>query len=155
MLASVLVMDGRQSLSFRWLLLLTAAPLVILPALYHPLASFDEAWYAAVARNIRHTGDWLSLTYNGEHYWDKPPILIWLTAACYRLFGQSEFVTRLPAMAASFACLLVVYQFARLHGGRQVGLLAGLLLLTAQDFVRFSAKGQMDVPIALLVTAQL
>ena len=137
------------------LLLLLATLLIVPPALINPMASFDEAWYASVARNILRTGEVLTLEYNGQPFHDKPPLSVWPTAAFFALLGEHDFVARLSAILCGLACVSVVYWFARGIGGSLVGLLAGLTLLTAQDFLRFAAKGQTDVPLTLLITAQL
>jgi hypothetical protein len=36
------------------------------------------------------TGDWITPHADGVRYLEKPPLLYWLTALCYRLGGVSE-----------------------------------------------------------------
>lgn len=148
---------GKQTDSNRYAvsLMLLSLLLLIPPALYNPMASFDEAWYASVARNVVATGDWLTFHYNGEPFWEKPPVGLWMIAASFRLFGISDFAARIPAIVCGIVCVLVAYRFGTRHGGVRVGALAALILISAQDFVRFAAKGQLDVPLTLLVTAQI
>ncbi|QDU60964.1 Undecaprenyl phosphate-alpha-4-amino-4-deoxy-L-arabinose arabinosyl transferase [Planctomycetes bacterium Pan216] len=131
------------------------AMMVLPAAIYNPMASFDEAWYASVGRNVLHSGDWLTFYYNGEPFWEKPPLFLWTTAVSFKLFGVSDFASRIFTMGCGLACLLAVFGFVRREVNVAVALLTGLVLLGAQDFVRFSAKGQMDIPVTLFLTLQL
>lgn len=129
--------------------------LILPPAWFHPLASFDEAWYAGVSRNMLQDGDWWTLKYNGDIFWDKPPIAIWATGVSYRSFGVGEFPSRLFAIACGVATILALYHWGRLQNGPRFGLLVGLLLLGMHDWLRFCAKGQMDVPVTLFVVGHV
>jgi 4-amino-4-deoxy-L-arabinose transferase len=55
------------------------------------LVSWDEAWYAEIARNIIKSGDIFNLTWNQMAYYDHPPVGFWLIAIGEILFGYSEF----------------------------------------------------------------
>ena len=129
--------------------------LTVPAAIYNPMASFDEAWYASVSRNVLHTGDWWTFYYNGAPFWEKPPLTLWGTSLSFKLFGVSDFAARLTALACGALLVVAVFAFCRRTGTTALGVLAALLLLTAQDFVRFAAKGQMDVPVALFITCHL
>src|SRR5581483_2308040 len=60
----------------------------------------DEARYAEIAREMLARGDWLIPHLNYVPYVEKPPLLYWLTALSFRLFGLSEFAARLtPALS--------------------------------------------------------
>ena len=52
------------------------------------LRNGDEARYAIVAENILHTGDWVTLHYLDEPYFQKSPARFWLSAALYRVAGS-------------------------------------------------------------------
>lgn len=138
----------------RLLLLGLAALLLVPPALFNPFAE-DEACYAAIARAVARGGDWLTFQYNGNPFWEKPPLVLWGMSASFVAFGPGELAARLVPMACGMLLLLLIFQFARLQGGVRLGMLAALILLCCQDFVRFSARGQMDVPLTLLLSAGL
>lgn len=150
---------GRLSVQQRWAVTLLAGLLILPPAFLHPMASVDEALYASTARNMLQRGDWLTFYYNGHPFWDKPPVTMWLMGISFSLFGVSEFTARLPIVLCALGCVALVMEFGRrLGGGKQgmfVGLGAGLFLLTSQDFLRFSAKAQTDIPLTLLLVAQM
>ena len=151
---------GRDSTSRRaaWTVAvpLGLACVLILPlAIRNPMASTDEAWYASISRDIVDSGDWLTLHYNGEPWWEKPPLAIWGTAVAFQCLGVWELPARLVSVLSGLGAVAMVYAFMRRRGGAAAGMLAGFILLTAQDFLRFSAKGQLDVPLALLLSLQL
>ncbi len=137
-------------------LLATVAALFLYRLGADALRDWDEATYAAVAREMLERRDWLSPSLGDVYFPNKPPLLYWLMAAFDRLFGAGEFSSRLPA--ALFGLLGVVGVFLvgrRLHG-RKTGLLAALVLATAPQWLRFSRQAMLDVPLsAALVFAML
>src|ERR1044072_6395448 len=64
----------------------------------NPLQTWDEAVYAQSAKEMVRTGDWLTPHWNGEYFYQKPPLTIWVTALLFRLFGVSEFTARTVAV---------------------------------------------------------
>src|SRR5580693_2003978 len=70
------------------------AAVVLLPLLGHkPLAEWDEGIYAEVSREMLH-GSWLVPRWNTHLWLEKPPLMLWITAAFFKLFGVSEFWAR-------------------------------------------------------------
>ena len=51
------------------------------------LAPWDEAIYAQVSKEIARGEGWLTLHWAYQPWFEKPPLLMWITAALYRLFG--------------------------------------------------------------------
>lgn len=52
-----------------------------------PLTDGDSAFYAKIAKNMAVTGDWLTLKYgDAGTIINKPPLMIWLTAASFKVF---------------------------------------------------------------------
>ncbi len=75
-----------------------------------PLWDEDESRFAAIARTMVETGDWVVPTYNGTLAVDKPVLMHWCMAACMSVFGVNEFAARLPSVIATF---LVAVALAR------------------------------------------
>lgn len=75
-----------------------------------PLWDEDESRFAAIARTMVETGDWVVPTYNGTLAVDKPVLMHWCMAACMSVFGINEFAARLPSVIAT---LLVALALAR------------------------------------------
>ena len=52
-----------------------------------PLIDPDEPRYASTAREMALNGDWIVPHFNGEPRINKPPIVYWAIALCYKLLG--------------------------------------------------------------------
>lgn len=73
-----------------------------------------EPLFAEAARQMTVTGDWLTPFFNGEHRFDKPPLIYWLMAIAYETIGVNEWAVRLPsALAALGVVSLGGYTLAR------------------------------------------
>ena len=113
------------------------------------LAAWDEAIYAQVSKEIAQSGYWLTLHWEYQPWFEKPPLFMWITAFFYRLFGVSEFWARLPSALSGIALVGVTYLIGKLTSGKRVGFLAALILLTCYHFLSFSRFGTMDVMLTL------
>ncbi|NBD18085.1 MAG: glycosyltransferase [Cyanobacteria bacterium] len=56
-----------------------------------------EPLFAEAARQMVETGNWITPYFNGETRFDKPPLVYWLMAIGYQLFGVNEWAVRLPS----------------------------------------------------------
>jgi 4-amino-4-deoxy-L-arabinose transferase-like glycosyltransferase len=127
------------------------AVLLLLPGLgASPFDDPGEGQHAEIAREVS-TGDgWLTLRLNGVRYFDKPPLLYWLTAAAFSRFGPSEWAGRLPPLAgAALACAATAFLGTRLLGPAGGVIAAGALLSSAL----FVAFGRYLRPETLFVAA--
>lgn len=88
----------------------------------------DEPRYAGTAHNMLKTGDFIVPYFNGNFRFTKPVMTYWIVAAAFQIFGESEFVARMPAgLAVALSCL-IVYRLGNRYMGRPAGLLAALML---------------------------
>jgi 4-amino-4-deoxy-L-arabinose transferase-like glycosyltransferase len=62
----------------------------------HPFLDWDESIYAQVARESLRNHQWLNFTYFGEHWFEKPPLGLWIISAGYALGGINEWSARIP-----------------------------------------------------------
>ncbi len=111
------------------------------------LQSFDEAWYAVIARNVLLHSNPLQLWFNGTPFIDHPPLGFWLMATVYRLFGISEFTTRTISALTGVGSLLLLYGIGKQLVHRNVGLVASLMLGSSLWFVYRARSGNLDVPL--------
>ncbi|MBI3619936.1 glycosyltransferase family 39 protein [Candidatus Roizmanbacteria bacterium] len=112
---------------------------------YSTLASWDEAWYGSIARNILKTGSWFLLTFNGKPYFDHPPLGFWLMAISYKLFGINEFSTRLPSAFLGLVSVFLIFTIAyEMTKKKVVGLAASLILGTCVWYVIRVRSGNLD-----------
>jgi 4-amino-4-deoxy-L-arabinose transferase-like glycosyltransferase len=83
------------------LVLLAAAASLGLGVARTPLWDEDEPRFAAIARTMAETGDWIVPTFNGELAVDKPVLMHWAMAAATLVCGDSEIALRWPAVLAT------------------------------------------------------
>jgi len=111
------------------------------------LGSWDEAWYGSIARTISQTNEWMLMQFNGKPYFDHPPMGFWLMAISYRLFGVSEFTTRLPSAFLGLLSTLLLYKTSLLLFSKKVvGFSAALILGTSVWYVLRVRSGNLDSP---------
>ena len=119
-----------------------------------PLRDWDEGIVAGVARNIWRaepgSQTWLYPTINyGEPYWNKPPLIHWLIALNYRLFGVSEWSTRLVPALLSACSVPLVYLIAReLFPHLATAIFSALVYLTLLPVARHGRLAMLDGAIA-------
>jgi 4-amino-4-deoxy-L-arabinose transferase-like glycosyltransferase len=115
----------------------------------------DEGRYAEIPREMVMTGDWLTPRLNGVKYFEKPPLVYWITALSIRLFGLSEWSIRLvPALFALLGCLTLYVAGTNLYG-RSAGTLATVVLATSVLYFSLSRLITLDMPVTVLLTAAL
>jgi 4-amino-4-deoxy-L-arabinose transferase-like glycosyltransferase len=83
------------------IVLLAAAASLGLGVAGTPLWDEDEPRFAAIARTMAETGDWIVPTFNGELAVDKPVLMHWAMAAATLVCGDSEIALRWPAVIAT------------------------------------------------------
>lgn len=118
-----------------------------------PLRNWDEAWYGEIIKNMASGNyDLLIPFWNGQHFFDKPPLYFWLTLPLFKIFGAGELQTRLISILAGAFAILLTYLIAKKIFNRRVGIIGSVVFLTlGQVVVRFS-HGNLD---ALLVASFL
>jgi 4-amino-4-deoxy-L-arabinose transferase-like glycosyltransferase len=87
----------------------------------------DESRYAAIAREMAESGDWVSPRLNGTAYWEKPPLLYWSTAASIKTFGPVDGAARLPVRLSAVATAVLLLLFG---GVRRAGPWAAMVFLS-------------------------
>lgn len=105
-------------------LVLALAALSCFVGLAHPLQNLNEGLYARVALEMLHSSDWIIPTLDGVPYLEKPPLMYWLTAASFALFGVTEWSARATPVIGELLALGAVAWFARRRLGRTAALVA-------------------------------
>jgi 4-amino-4-deoxy-L-arabinose transferase-like glycosyltransferase len=115
----------------------------------------DEGIHAAMARNMVVTGDWVTPTFNGEGFYDKPVLFNWLGALSFELLGFTELAARLPSAVLGLASVLLTYLLGRKMFGSSVGFLGGLVLATSGLFMVLARAVQYDMVLTFFTTLAL
>src|SRR5881628_2278598 len=115
----------------------------------------DPVIYAAVAKSMLVRGEWTTLYLAGQPFFDKPPLVVWLAALAFKLFGVSTWSARLPGVALGIAACLVLWRLGAFLFDERVGLAAGAILALTPGFVRFGSTLLLDPALALGAPAVL
>jgi 4-amino-4-deoxy-L-arabinose transferase-like glycosyltransferase len=127
--------------------------LIYVPGLFSPpLLDDADSVHAEAAREMLTRHDYVTLHADGIRYFDKAPLLYWLTAASYAQFGFTEFGTRLPLTLLVLALLLASYTLGREIGGDNAGLFAALILGTAVGPYLYTRFLIPDIVVGLWLT---
>ena len=113
------------------------------------LVSFDEAWYADIARNILKNADPINLTWNGRAFIDHPPGGFWLTTLSYLVFGVSEFSARFSSAISGLLTLVFTYLLGKKLFNKAVGFCSAVALASSPWFLFRARSGNLDVPLTL------
>jgi len=113
--------------------------------------------YAEVARQMVHSGDWIVPRLRGELYLDKPILLIWLIALPSALVGNvTPLLARIPsALSAMGGIALTFYLGKRMFRDYRVGAIAGLILLSSQEYFWQSRTARTDMLLTFFILASL
>ena len=115
----------------------------------------DEPRYAAIAREMAVSGDWITPRLDGEPWFEKPALLYWMGAAAARLGFDDDRATRLPVALLSIGFLIYFYLALASSFGRNAAFLASMILGTSVGWVAFSHAGIFDLPLAVTVSVAL
>jgi 4-amino-4-deoxy-L-arabinose transferase-like glycosyltransferase len=136
-------------------LILLLAPLFFYKLGASSLVSFDEAWYAGVARNIYESGDFINMNFNGKVYYDHPASGYWLSAIAFKIFGLNEFAARLPQALSGLLSLVVVYLLGKELFNRTVGFIGALALSSSLWFMFRARSGNLDISLTFFFLLSL
>lgn len=86
---------------------------------------------------------------------EKPPLIFWLMAISYKIFGVNEFAVRFIPAAFGIFSILLTYLLAKQFFEKKVALLSSLLLSLCQFHVKYSRQGMLDVPLTFFILLTL
>ncbi len=115
------------------------------------LEDFDEAIYAQISKEIVEDGNWLTLHWGYTPWLKKPPVFMWSTAILFHLFGVNEFWARAASAFSGIGLAIITYFIGQFVYDKQIGLLAGLILLTSNQFVASARFGTTDIMLTLFI----
>ncbi|HEY8188623.1 MAG TPA: glycosyltransferase family 39 protein [Pyrinomonadaceae bacterium] len=111
----------------------------------------DESIYAESAKEMVQTGDWLTPHWNGVAFFQKPPILMWLTALLFKGFGISETAARTVAALSGVGAVITTLLLARRYFDEIPAVVATLALLFSAPFFTFARSAMMDVLLTFFI----
>ena len=141
---------------FFWIVILFAAA-VYLGCILSPPSLMDDvdAVQAQIARNMLSSGDWVTARLDGVAYLEKPPLIYWMIAISYKVFGVHDWAARIPIALSAIALCFTTAAFGAWAFGRRAGFYAGLCMSTCIGLFLFTRILVPDVVLTLGITLAL
>jgi 4-amino-4-deoxy-L-arabinose transferase-like glycosyltransferase len=126
-----------------WRLYLTVllfAGIIYLGCIVSPPSLMDDvdAVQAQISRNMLTSGDWVTARLDGVAYLEKAPLVYWLMAGSYKIFGVHDWAARIPIALSVMALAWLTAAFGVWAFGRRAGLYAGLCMATCIGLFLFT-----------------
>ncbi|MDQ6665886.1 MAG: glycosyltransferase family 39 protein [Acidobacteriota bacterium] len=115
----------------------------------------DEPRYASIGRAMAQSGDWITPRLWGEPWFEKPPLLYWMTGAAFRLRLSADLAPRLPVALLSVAFLLFYAWILRREFGMRAAVYAAVMLGTSAGWLAYSHVSVTDLPLAATFSAAM
>ncbi len=118
---------------------------------YRDLFQTDEGRYAEIPREMLASGDWVTPRLDGFKYFEKPVLQYWTTAIAYRLFGESNWTSRLwTALTGFLGVLMAAWVGFRLFD-RRTAWCAALLLGSSLYYVIMGHFNTLDMAVSFFM----
>jgi len=114
-----------------------------------------DAVQAQIARNMLSSGDWVTARLDGVAYLEKPPLIYWMIAISYKIFGVHDWAARIPIALSAIALCFTIAAFGAWAFGRRAGFYAGLCMSTCVGLWLFTRILVPDVMLTLVITLAL
>lgn len=114
-----------------------------------------DAVQAQIARNMLSSGDWVTARLDGIAYLEKSPLIYWMMAVSYRIFGVHDWAARLPLALSIVLLCWLTYRFATWAFDENAGLYAGVALSTSMGLFLFTRILIPDAIVTLCITVAI
>jgi 4-amino-4-deoxy-L-arabinose transferase-like glycosyltransferase len=118
----------------------------------------NEGLYAQIAREMLHSGDWRHWVIphlNTLVYMEKPPLLYWLTALSFAIFGESAWSARLVPALSALTTVALMLRFGRYVAREQASRLAAIIFISGLGVTIMSRNLMFDMLLTALFSAAL
>ncbi len=115
----------------------------------------DEGRFAQIGREMAASGNFLVPHLNGIEQFYKPPLVYWINAVGYEIFGVSEWSARLPSALSFFGVIWLTGWMGWRLAGRAVGWMAALILASMMEPYALGRQITLDMTLTFWITAAL
>ncbi len=135
---------------------LVAAAIYLVSVLAPPHLMDDvDAVQATIAKNMLSSGDWVTARLDGVKYLEKSPLVYWMMATSFAVFGVTDWAARLPIVLSILALCWVTFRMGQWAFGELVGLYAGITMATSIGLFLFTRILIPDVILTLTIALAL
>ncbi len=124
---------------------------------FHDIGSYslmdvDETRYVAMARDMFHSKDFMTLYLNGHYFFEKPPLYFWQECLSFALWGKiDEWTARFPVALLGFGFSMVVYFVSKYFVNRRFGVFTSLILATSLEFIMLARYAILDIVLTFYI----
>src|SRR5246127_1418997 len=146
---------SKSWLPYLIVLLITGA--IYLGSIVSPPSLMDDvdAVQAQIARNMLASGDWVTAHIDGVIYLEKAPLIYWIIAVFFKVFGSFDWVARIPIALAAMALAWLTAAFGTWAFGKRAGLYAGLCMGTGIGLFLFTRVLIPDVMLTFTIALSM
>ena len=99
-----------------------------------PITDPTESVYVLTAKEMLIADDWLSPRIFGNFWFDKPALFYWELIIAYKLFGISDFASRIfPAVFATLNLFLTYFFAAKIYN-KKIAFASAIMLATTLEY---------------------
>ena len=139
-----------------WIVVLVASLVFLVNIASPPRLMADvDAVQAQIARRMLASNDWVTARLDGVAYLEKAPLIYWMIALSYEIFGIHDWAARLPLAISAVILCWVTYRFARWAFGEEAGFYAGVSLATSIGLFLFTRILIPDAALTLAITGAI
>ncbi len=136
-----------------YLAVVIVAGAIFLGCIISPPSLVDDvdAVHAQMARNMLTSGDFVTAHLDGVPYLEKAPLLYWMIAGGYEIFGVHDWVARIPVALAAVGLCWLTAAFGIWAFGQRAGFYAGLCMATCIGLFLFTRVLIPDVMVTFTI----
>jgi len=97
-----------------------------------------DAVHGQISRTMLSSGDWVTMRLDGVVYLEKAPLVYWLIAIFYKIFGVHDWAARIPIALAAIGLAWLTAAFGTWAFGKRAGFYAGLCMATCIGIFLFT-----------------
>ena len=131
--------SGRRRF-YLYLTVVLFAAAIYLGCITSPPSLMDDvdAVQGQIARTMLASGDWVTARLDGVTYLEKSPLIYWLMAGSYKIFGVHDWAARIPVALSAIGLCWLTAAFGIWSFGRRAGFYAGLCMSTCVGLFLFT-----------------
>lgn len=133
-----------------WLIILFSM-VIYMAGLGLTIMDVDSAQYASISQEMARTNEFLEVQNKGSDYLDKPPLLFWVSAVSFKIFGVYNWSFKLIPFLFAMMSVFATYRLGTLLINNKVGRWAAVMLLTCQAYFLFTLDLRTDTMLTACV----
>lgn len=120
-----------ENLRNPWYWLAAGLLTVYARGLFLDVMDVDASQYASISMEMFQGGHWLEVQHRHADYLDKPPLLFWVSASSFAVFGLHNWAYKLPSVLAALLGIYATYRFCLLYYPKNTARQAAFILASS------------------------